>query len=535
MNRPTVKEIENVDAILTIGQVQVHLDQYEAITPEGRQPLSPLEVRVLRVLAARRGRVVSRLDMLTACHDEYVPATPDAVSRRIQRIRKKLGPAGANIQTVHGQGYKLKRQTLAQVVAATTLGSWLVKVRHASAHVMTATTGKGTTAICGAAVIGGVGVCCVLSQVQQPAPPVRLIAEGTIPARGIMGHAPGPWQRTDPYRGNFGGLGSGIDRIGKSNLFLSVCGRGPQNRTKPFDSRFHILRMDVKKGKVVSKLLSTMPLCSGDGSPLSGSAHAAAPWRRYDPEAVRVISPDRFVVADEYGPAVDEFDMSGVRVRRFVMPSAYALRFSPGKQGVSPREGINRNRGFEALALMPNGRGVVAMLEAPLIQDGGKSSRADRVVKINLQTGAVRQYVYQLRHAGDLLREAVAVDEHRLLVLEQTPKRRGVRRQTRLMLVDMRGATQVPSGVSLAGTGWESSITPMRGRELLRLDDPSLDLPAKWRSASFQGMTLAGHDGRGDQRVIITSDNGFHADRPTRVVVLLIRREALASTQTDRG
>ena len=66
---------------------------------------------------------------------------------------------------------------------------------------------------------------------------------------------------------------------------------------------------------------STALLSTSDGGWLVGSA--AAPdvagvdgIQRYDPEAVRISSTGTAFVSDEYGPWIDEFELSGRHLRR---------------------------------------------------------------------------------------------------------------------------------------------------------------------------------------------------------------------------
>lgn len=67
--------------------------------------LTPTELALLRYLADRRGRAVSRGDLAAALRD-LDDADPRNIDAHMSRLRKKLGPAAALIATVWGHGYR---------------------------------------------------------------------------------------------------------------------------------------------------------------------------------------------------------------------------------------------------------------------------------------------------------------------------------------------------------------------------------------------------------------------------------------------
>lgn len=67
--------------------------------------LTPTELALLRFLAERRGRAVSRGDLAEALRDLDV-ADPRNIDAHMSRLRRKLGPAAALIATVWGHGYR---------------------------------------------------------------------------------------------------------------------------------------------------------------------------------------------------------------------------------------------------------------------------------------------------------------------------------------------------------------------------------------------------------------------------------------------
>jgi two-component system response regulator BaeR len=77
-----------------------------------RVDLTPMEFRLLRVLAVRPGRVFSRAQLVDQLHADPGDVFDRAIDTHIKNIRKKLsvaaGPEGPSIRSVYGVGYKLE-------------------------------------------------------------------------------------------------------------------------------------------------------------------------------------------------------------------------------------------------------------------------------------------------------------------------------------------------------------------------------------------------------------------------------------------
>jgi two-component system phosphate regulon response regulator PhoB/two-component system alkaline phosphatase synthesis response regulator PhoP len=70
--------------------------------------LTATELRILQFLAARKGRVFTRdqiLDFLWGQEKAVIDRTVDV---HIRNLREKLGEAGALIKNIRGVGYKLE-------------------------------------------------------------------------------------------------------------------------------------------------------------------------------------------------------------------------------------------------------------------------------------------------------------------------------------------------------------------------------------------------------------------------------------------
>jgi two-component system, OmpR family, response regulator len=78
---------------------------------QGRaQPLTPTEFRLLAALAARRGKAVSRQELIRTAWPLGAIVQDNTLDVYIARIRRKLGrlPAAPMIKTIHGLGYRLE-------------------------------------------------------------------------------------------------------------------------------------------------------------------------------------------------------------------------------------------------------------------------------------------------------------------------------------------------------------------------------------------------------------------------------------------
>lgn len=81
------------------------------VTREGRAlDLTAREVSVLEHLLRRKGRVVSKTELLEHCWDVNFEGGPSAVEVQVHRLRRKLEAAGEAqlIATVRGEGYLIR-------------------------------------------------------------------------------------------------------------------------------------------------------------------------------------------------------------------------------------------------------------------------------------------------------------------------------------------------------------------------------------------------------------------------------------------
>ena len=131
-------------------------------------------------------------------------------------------------------------------------------------------------------------------------------------------------------------------------------------------------------------------------------------------------------VSDEYGPYIYQFlRFNGQRVRTYTLPSKYYVSnlSSMGATEIAGNtSGRVANKGFEGLAISPDGSTLAAMLQAPLIQDsaqGGAATKLLRIITIDVRSGQVTHEFGYLLTTGSGISEIIALNDHEILVDER--------------------------------------------------------------------------------------------------------------------
>lgn len=96
------------DAVLAIEGIEIHPGRREVKINGEPLNLTYTEFGILHALAQRPGWVFTRYQIVDAVHGDDYAVTDRSVDVQIVGLRKKLGEAGALIETVRGVGYRFK-------------------------------------------------------------------------------------------------------------------------------------------------------------------------------------------------------------------------------------------------------------------------------------------------------------------------------------------------------------------------------------------------------------------------------------------
>ncbi|MBC7800419.1 MAG: esterase-like activity of phytase family protein, partial [Gemmatimonadaceae bacterium] len=339
----------------------------------------------------------------------------------------------------------------------------------------------------------------------------------------------------------------------RTNRYLALPDRGPGGGTIPYDARLQEFSVSVDHvtGAISAfQLTRTTPLLI-DGQPYNGlnprrlGGDAATLGRSLDPEGLVATRTGTLFVADEYGPSVLEFSPAGALLRSFPPPSNLLPRQADGQANyVDGRPAIvagrQDNRGYEGLAISPDGSKLYGILQAPLVEEGGQSdgrrSRNVRIVEYDTASGqSGRQWIYQMDAIADLnavtpgnpfsatnqgrsigLSAIVALNATEFLVLERDGRGIGVDdpigkvpvASKRIYRIDIAGATDV-ADISLAGL---DTLPPgvSAVRKALFLDIAvALKAAGQPIPEKMEGLTIGPRLADGRYALLIGTDNDY--------------------------
>lgn len=90
------------------GNVTIDLERHEVRANGSVVDLTATEFKLLKLLAARRGRVFTRQQIIESIHEGFAAVTDRSVDVQVVSLRRKLGDVGAQIETVRGVGYRFR-------------------------------------------------------------------------------------------------------------------------------------------------------------------------------------------------------------------------------------------------------------------------------------------------------------------------------------------------------------------------------------------------------------------------------------------
>ncbi len=424
-------------------------------------------------------------------------------------------------------------------------------------------------------------------------PGVAFVGRGAIPGNtldesGLTGKI---CQKDVPAncidKSTLGGLGSALTYTGHDNVFVAVPDRGPFDGLTdvPYKDRFHFIKLSVDTKRnpntnvlnIKWELLDTRLLKNEWGQNLVGDSSAFLasepnnPFltRRFDPEGVVVGRTGTIFISDEYGPYIYEFTREGKLLRRIPVPSKFLISHPTGEvdsagnswelypegspalpAGIQGNNsGRQANRGMEGLAITPDGRYLIGLMQNALIQDGGldtsvppgRVSLNNRIFKFDLWTGQSKEYVYVVDSIGQGkgTNEILAINENEFLVLERdnrslvspgaaafSPASSGVKK---IFKINLKGATDVSSFTSLIG----KTFTPVTKSLFLDILNPAYEIDASTHATiksiiaeKIEGMAWGPDLKDGRHVLYVMTDNDLMTTFPTEIFAFAIDEDA---------
>jgi hypothetical protein len=272
---------------------------------------------------------------------------------------------------------------------------------------------------------------------------------------------------------------------------------------------------------------------------LRDEAQNTFPQGAIDPEGMALSPRGSLFIANEGVanteslPSIDEFDLeTGKRLSRLPIPERY-IPAIVDDQIDDQHQGIRDNRGFESLTLSSPGFQsgepfrVFTAIEESLHQDvisnpldQPSPGRFLHYVVGDQQSLLISEHLYPIDPRPSITAVNGLVE---LLVLDQGGHFLSLERSlglsgygARIFQVAIGGATDT-SAISSFSEGW-SGIQPIHKRLLMDLSELGLSLE------NLEGMTLGPRLPDGAQSLLLISDDNFHDDQATQILLFRLRR-----------
>lgn len=380
-------------------------------------------------------------------------------------------------------------------------------------------------------------------------PSVELIATCSIPADAR--DKSGLEDELGPVRHDrLGSMGSAIEWLG-GDRFIMAADRGPADGAYDYATRVQTIRIALpdelgsKRGEPPAELkwsLEATTLLTREGKRLTGlsgkiNRKDAGKSLRFDPEGIRVDAAGNWIISEEYGPEIRVFasggeggsEKAGEQIRVIELPGAFAI--SRPSQSSDQEDQFNSagrvgNRGLEGLAISPDKKTITAIMQSPLLQDGGRSGLHIRMLQIDLASGKSKQFVYPLADSNYGCNEILAVDDTRFVVIERDGRPGGNAGHKAITLIDTKGATDVSEVATLPKRWLPADIKPVARRVLIDLLDDRFRLAGESFPEKIEGLTWGPALKDGRRTLWVTSDNDL-TDKPNEVWVFAVSEQAL--------
>lgn len=279
----------------------------------------------------------------------------------------------------------------------------------------------------------------------------ELVGRSVLPAQTYRpGSAPSGYFQTGttavtrPYPGQPVQGFSGTHRLADgSYLVLSDNGFGSKTNSQDYELAVHRIQPDTATGRTA--YLGTKFVLSDPDRRVGwtiwrdGGCAAAASlptgytcptpdriltgWD-FDLESMQVAKDGTFWFGDEFGPFLLHTDAQG-RLLQAPIPTPGVASPQNPTLAAGEQPNLGGSKGFEGMAISPNGKTLYPMLEGATAEDKAAGLGSDLRIyeaKVDKREGAEftgKMWRYRMEHPGNALGDFIAVNAHEFLVLER--------------------------------------------------------------------------------------------------------------------
>lgn len=363
-----------------------------------------------------------------------------------------------------------------------------------------------------------------------------------------------PSSTLDSLGDTAGSYGSGSAYDAKAGILYLTSDRGPGDGTIDYSPRLFAMTMPQDSVKVivnVSEPSSARLYKDVSGQPFTGllpDSPDAEPRmkdgrRCLDPEGLTLMKDGNLLLCEEYMPSILQMKPDGTFMARLIPPENYLPRNPTSgeidfREAPDRQEGREDNRGFEGLALSPDGKTLYTILQSGLTQDGGKDAGATRLLVFDAFSGTPKsEYAVRFTDPASLgdrakklktknlvMSDLLCLPDGRLLALERDNRGQDGSAEPKVAIfksvfvLDLTSATDL---TSLPDKPYSHRISNSKFKPLnatqpieyvkktLLFDFQNLDLPSQglaWNQLpeKWEGLALLNNN-----RLLVISDNDF--------------------------
>lgn len=265
--------------------------------------------------------------------------------------------------------------------------------------------------------------------------PAQTFVPGSEPSGSQIGTAPINGV-TPPFAGQPVQGFSGIVRRGDGTFdVLSDNGYGNKANSADFLLRVHRIKPDFRAGTV--DVLGGFNLSDPRGRvpwPLT-RADRKLTGADFDVESIVRADDGTYWIGDEFGPFLLHFSARGTLLEAPIELPGVKAPENPTLNGAPPN--LAGSKGFEGMARSADGRWLYPLLEGTVNGDPAGTLRMNEFdVRKRAYTG--KRWTYRLDSPANAIGDAIAVDEHRFLIIERDNNQGDAAALKRVYLADNR-------------------------------------------------------------------------------------------------